>query len=277
MLLAITELVLMYLPLACGAYLIFSLLRVPDFSIEGAFVMGALAGYGALQMVPSLPLVVLAGALGGMVVGTMQSVLMLVLRVPCLLASIVNLGLCSSMALALLGGSYVSLTHLPRLLPNASLMVTALAVLGSVLVLYVFLRSSLGTCLRVYGMNPNFFGHYGISTNYIVAVGLLLASACAGIAGCLVAQTNLFVDVHMGHGIGLFALSALMLGKRLAGAHSSLLPLLGILAYAFLQQLLLKLGLGTQYFAAVQALTIVGLLVLTRKNSSLLHNDHLGV
>jgi putative ABC transport system permease protein len=209
-------------------------------------------------------------------------------RVPYLLASIVTLGICHGLHVYLMGGAIMPLpasanplrvdlfAHHPELV--------SLAAIGVVVAigLVFFLRTQLGICLSVYGVNPHFFAFHGINTTFVAISGLVLTNALAGVSGYLVAQSSGFIDMNAGQGLSLFCVTALVMGNLLlkkVNAFSSYIPFLGITAYCMLQQALLHVGFNLKYFIAVQALIVLGVVVSQRSGSDIntIHSDHLGV
>src|SRR5689334_7688247 len=106
MIFSILEQALIALPLVIGAYFTLSLLKLPDFSIESAYLFGAVAGFLAQDL--PLPLVLLSALGGGMIVGTIVSFLNQILHIPFLLAAIVTNGLFHGLTQYLLGTSVKS-------------------------------------------------------------------------------------------------------------------------------------------------------------------------
>ena len=79
--LIIAEQVFLYFPLVLGAYISISLMKLPDLSIESAYVFGAILATKVLpfhEVVPSWVLFVIvlgASLLGGLAVGSVSSFL----------------------------------------------------------------------------------------------------------------------------------------------------------------------------------------------------------
>lgn len=270
MIFSILEQTLMALPLILGAYLTLSLLKLPDFSLESAYLFGAVVAYLAQDL--PLPLILLASICGGIVVGLTVSFLNLNIKIPFLLAAIITNGLFHGLVQYLLGTSMRSL--------SVEMPFIYLAVIGGALFgLFVLsFRSQLGMSFAIYGNNPLFFQSHKIAGNYVVAMGVAMGHGLAGLSGFLFASANGFVDLTMGFGVILLCLTALIIGKM--GTKRSnpqiLVPLMGLLAYFTLQQLLLRLGLNLKYFNAFQALVVLGVLFLGMKKQKILL-DHLGV
>lgn len=296
--LRIAEQALLYFPLVCGGYLSFSLLRIPNFSSEGAFVFGAYTATvitDAMPMVHPVPLLLLsmlAAMFGGILIGLCMGLIATVGNIPYLLSSIITLGICHGLHTYVLNGSLVSL-HGHNVLAVGALVPAhpefiALCCIGAVLLLLFipFLSTQLGICLAAYGGNPAFFKHHGIATNYVVVMGICLTNALAGLSGFFVAQSSGFIDMNAGSGLSLLCITALMLGKlcmRLvpSGSRGMLvfIPLFGIMLYCCLQQLLLVVGLNLKYFTVLQALIVLCSLVYARAGNTVqnVHSDHLGV
>lgn len=293
-LLIIIEQSMLHLPLMLGAYISFSLLKVPDLSIESAYVLGAIFGSYALMALPTtLPIsitvtVIIVGSLiGGALVGITSSLLTQKGKFPHLLSSIVTFGLFHGIN-QFISPAYVSLNnvHNPFMVSNFIHQHPELPILlliASIITCFIYFlfRTQLGYSYAVYGNNPLFFRNYAISTSCVFMTGVMIANALAGISGYMFAQSNSFVELNMGLGKSLLCITALILGKAIMPIKkpfSSLIPLCGTGAYFTLQQLLLKVGFNLKYFTAVQALLVLCILISTySKKPHRQANDNLGV
>jgi putative ABC transport system permease protein len=288
-LLIITEQALIHFPLILGAYITVSLMKLPDLSIESAYVFGAICATKVLPLCIHLPLfftiliTIGASLVGGMCVGLLSSLLTHKARIPHLLSSIITIGIFHGVS-QIVGGVYLSLNTYKNILAleyiplhPELLILSIIFIIGSCVGFY-FLRTQLGYCLAVFGINPLFFRHYAISTTYVFMSGIIIANALAGLSGYLSAQSNGFADISMGFGKLLLCVTSLILGKIIPHKNISLLiPISGLFAYFTLQQLLLKIGLDLRYFTMIQALVIVIILVCHRRNQTNMYTDHLGV
>lgn len=287
----IIEQCLMHVPLLLGAYITISLMKLPDLSIESAYVSGAIIGAyvvastSALPVSMQLPLVIIASLFGGAIVGITSSILTQYAGLPHLLSSIITFGVFYGIN-QLIAGSYISLSAYQNpLLSNgierhpemvALTLIAILVVMG----LYVLFKKQLGYAFALYGNNPHFLRHYGISVPYVFIAGVVLSNALAGLSGYLFAQSNGFADITMGFGKALLCITALILGKVIVRSTQPIviiMPLVGCCAYFTLQQLLLKVGFNLKYFTTVQALVTLCILVLTYRKQTKKHIDHLGV
>ena len=284
---------MLHLPLMFGAYLSFSLLKVPDLSLESAYVVGAIFGSHTLTHISNLPLslgliiILLASIIGGAVVGLISSILTQKGKFPHLLSSIVTFGLFHGINQCI-SPAYVSLSTLQNPLTLGNCMAhhpetLLLVLIGCAItsLIYFLFRTQLGYSYAVYGNNPQFFSNYGISTSFVFITGVIIANALAGLSGYLFAQSNNFLELNMGIGKALLCITALILGKGITQSKkpfSILIPIVGTGAYFTLQQLLLKGGFNLKYFTAVQALLVLGILLYTyRIQPQRPPNDNLGV
>ena len=264
-------------------------MKVPDLSIESAYIVGAIAGSSILTMINipmSLMIIIIpiASFLGGTLVGITSSFLTQKIGFPLLLSSIVTFGLFHGIN-QFVSNAYVSLNkvsnplrlfsvmpHYPEL---PILLLLSLLIISSV---YALFKTQLGYAYAVYGNNPRFFKNYTISTSFIFITGIMIANGLAGISGYLFAQSNNFFELNMGLGKALLCITALILGKnivRIQKPFSIAVPLLGTAIYFALQQLLLKVGFNLKYFTAMQALLVLCILAYQYRKQSL--SDNLGV
>jgi len=296
-LLIIFEQASFFIFLGLGAYISFSLMKVPDLSIESAYVFGAILASKSLGVLQgfstgvNLLCVIVASMVGGLCVGLVSSLLTKQVKLPHLLSSILTIGLFHGISQFVLGTSNVSLSKFDNPLvikvfsyeffsQNNDLPIVFFLGIVFVMLGYFFLKSQLGLCLAVYGNNPEFFQHHRISDKFVFVFGLMISNTLAGLSGYLVAQSNGFIDVNAGHGIALFCITFLILGKAIKRKKyfSFLVPVIGLVAYCTLQQVILKVGFNLKYFTMVQSIIVILLLMHTYKNKSKYDvKDNLGI
>lgn len=281
-----------YFPLVLGSYCTISLMKIPDLSIESAYVCGSIIGARALFLSNSWPLplcfvfTIAASIAGGMLVGLTSSMLTHKARFPHLLSSILTTGFFHGINQFFLGTSNTSMTRHRNLMglldwlrryPELIEFVIAFVLLS--VIAYFFFRTQLGTSLAVYGNNPRFFEHYGISTQFIFLTGVLISNGLAGMAGFFDAQASGFVDINMGAMKALFCITSIILGKTLVSPkkpYSVWVPIVGTFAYFVIIQFLLKVHFNLKYFTLVQSLIVAGILIVKYQNSRT-RTNHLGI
>lgn len=290
--LIIIEFACRHFPLVLGSYCTFSLMKVPDLSMESAYVCGAIIGAQTLILTNEMPLAfcmvasIVASVVGGLLVGFTSSMLTQKAKFPHLLSSILTMGIFHGLNQFLLGSSNISLNQQRNLmgmldfvrsypeLPQFLIAFIILTMIG-----FLFLRTQLGNSLAVYGNNPRFFEHYGISTQYVFISGILISNGLAGLAGFFDAQSSGFVGIDMGAMKALFCITSIILGKTLAGArkpYSIWVPIAGSFSYFMIMQFLLKVHFDLKYYTMVQSL-IVAVILIHRYHKSRAGTNHLGV
>lgn len=291
-LLLIIEATCLYFPLVLGAYISISLMKIPDLSIETAYVCGGIFGSltlfatSGLPLFVSLPLILLASMVGGMAVGATASLFTHQARFPHLLSSIITIGIFHGLNQFFLGSTNISVAQEPNVLglldvsrrfPELPEFIIALLFFGSLA--FFFFRTQLGTSLAVYGNNPSFFENYGISTKYIFFVGIMLSSGLAGLAGFFDVEHCGFVDVGMGYHKTLFCITSIILGKTVVQSskpYSIWIPFVGTLTYFSIIQLLLQVDFNLRYFTMIQSIIIACILTYNFR-SQRRSNQHLGI
>jgi putative tryptophan/tyrosine transport system permease protein len=269
-------------PLVLGSFISFSLLRVPDLSVETAYVFGASISAQALVGGLGFPAAIVGAMCGGLLVGFLSSAITQYAGLPHLLSSILVMGLFHGVLQFFLGGSFLSLGG-ARGCGGVGIYLPALIALGLLFGVFLLLKSQLGTAFFIYGDNPLFLSNYAISTPFVFIVGVALAGGLAGVSGFLDVQAAGFVDMNMGAGRALFCITALVLGRAVASSvrrGGVVTPLAGVLLYYVLQQFLLRAGFDLRYFTMAQAFIVLLFLVIeyrgkeTGKSPSV---DNLGV
>lgn len=294
MLLIVCDQAFLFFPLVLGAYISISLLKVPDLSIESAYVFGAIC---AARMIPlfdhlSLPIALLCAIgcslLGGALVGGTVFSLTRLFHVPHLLASILTIGLFHGINQFVLGAANFSLAMYKNPLAcfecialHPEIVVMSSIFLTLVIAATLLLKTELGYSFFIYGNNASFFSNYGVSSRYIFCLGILIANALAGLSGYCVAQVSSFIDLSAGFGMALFSVTCLILGKAIVRCRVSsiMVPIVGVFTYCFLQQFLLKIGFNLKYFTMIQSAIVLGVLIYQYRHGSLCKNkiDNLGV
>ena len=266
------------LPLVLGGYISLSLLKLPDLSLESAYLFGAVLATTA----PSIGCVPLIMAIiGGATVGLISGSIHQYGKIPFLLTAILTNGLFHGASQYILQTGMKSVTFCPFsqiLEPYNELFLICFVGALLLTISFFLLRSQFGYSLAIYGNNPNFFPQHGLSTRYVVITGLMIAGSFGGISGYLFSISNGFVDITIGYGVVLLTITALVFGKKVTNKEkpSILCPLIGVFIYLFLQEIILAIGIPMKYFLAIQACTVLTLVLVVQKKQFVTH-EHLGV
>lgn len=278
--LAIVEQIGLYIPLVLGAYLSISLMKIPNLSIETAYVFGAIMASQVLMFegncgVVMLMLALILAACGGAIVGIVAATLNVSAKFSHILSAIITMGLFHGIAQWVMGGAHMTISHvynplrlLDRVPEFPELPVIMMIVIFVCFLFYVLLKTELGIACALYGDNIAFLKNYRMNQSYVVVAGMAISGALAGISGYMVAQSNGFADSTMGVGLPLLCLSSLIIGKSLYQSGRPIqmsAALIGIIGYFVMQTILLKVGFDLKYFTSVQAVLVATLLMLSSR------------
>lgn len=150
----------------------------------------------------------------------------------------------------------------------ATLLGTLAAVIFVCLLLYLFLKTNLGTAMRATGDNPQMICALGVDTRNMIVAGLALANGLIGLSGALLAQYQGFADVQMGIGMIVLGLASVIMGEALVRSRQIGLLLVGAVMGSVLFRLLvaiaLRWGLNPNDLKLVTAVFVFAALVLPR-------------
>ncbi len=259
---------------ALALHLSYSMLNVCDLSTDGCFTLGAVVGATvALAGHPflSIPAAMLAGILSGFVTAFLQTKM----GVDSLLSGIiVNTALYSVNIAVMKGGSLINLnktetvfTKVKAALENTPLassykLITILiAVVLSVTVLTLFLKTRLGISIRCTGDNPDMVRSSSINLVFTTIIGLCAANAFTALSGCLMAQVQKSVDINLGTGMLTIALASLLIGRTIMGRGGLLTRAIGVVLGSFIFRLVytvaLRLDMPAFMLKAVSSVIVV--------------------
>ncbi len=274
MLATVLQEILVFFPVTLGVHLSYAVLRIPDLTVDGSFVLGAavcarLIHAGASAGVASAAAFG-AGALAGVLTATIQRGG----RISPLLAGILSVFILQSINLQVMGRPNLSLLEQPTLLtlcllehptlltlflqkfsacgPWAAPMGLALLV-GIVSVGYgALLRSRTGLWLRAVGCQPVAARLMGKDPHRLRLLGLAISNGLVGFAGALTAQRSGYADVGMGMGLVLLGIATVIIAQQLLAGVFGDCPA-GAVAHVFL----CFVGAGA-YFVTVHLLVLAG-------------------
>jgi putative ABC transport system permease protein len=190
----------------------------------------------------------------GMLAGLATAFIHLRFRINTLLAGILVMTILYSVNLRVLGRANVALLGTESVLSPATIASVPLQIAwfgvlaaGVLAALLWLTRTEIGLSTRAVGANAALAPALGINPWTFVLGGLALANALSALAGALAVQLQGFADVHMGFGVLINGLAALIIGETLLGRQSVYrqlaAPVLGSLVYYQLVSLGLALGL----------------------------------
>lgn len=254
--------------LGLGIYLTFRILNFPDMTTEGSFPLGGAVAVTLMNMEVHPLLATLAGALAGCLAGLATGLLYTKGKIPTLLAGILVMTSCNSLMLMIMGRANLGLLDiqtLQDLLPfskDSNLLILGLmAVLFVIAGLIYFLNTKLGQAYIATGDNQDMAKSFGIHTDRMEVMGLVVSNGLIALAGALVSQQDGYADVSKGIGVIVIGLASIIIGEVLFSTGLTLLErliaiVIGSILYQFLIAAVIALGFNTNYLKLFSALVL---------------------
>jgi putative ABC transport system permease protein len=264
---------LLYGFIALGVMIPFRMLAFPDLTSEGSFPLGGCL-CGVLILAGTHPLAATLLAAGaGMLAGLATAYIHLRFRINTLLAGILVMTILYSVNLRIMGRANIALLGTdsvlsPSILANVLLQMAFFGFLaaGMVAALLWLANTEIGLSARAVGANAALAPALGINPWTFVLGGLALANGLNALAGALAVQLQGFADVHMGFGVLINGLAALIIGETLVGrqsvARQLAAPVVGSVVYYQLVSLGLALGLKPADLKLATGLFVLATLAL---------------
>lgn len=266
----------LYAFVALAVMVPFRLLSFPDLTSEGSFPLGGCL-CAALVVAGLNPFAATAAAVGaGMAAGLATAFIHLRFRINTLLAGILVMTILYSVNLRVMGKSNVALIGLdsvlhwvsPAVVTDVRLQLAVFGVLAALVLaaLAWFLATQVGLSMRAVGANPALAPALAINPWAYILGGLALGNGLAALAGALAVQLQGFADVHMGFGVLINGLAAVIIGETLLGratlARQLAAPLIGSIVYYQLVSLGLAAGLKPADLKLATGLFVLATLAL---------------
>lgn len=259
---------LLWATLGLGIFMTFRILNFPDMTTEGSFPLGGavavtLITHGSHPLLAT-GLAMLAGCLAGLATGLLYTKG----KIPTLLSGILVMTSCHSIMLMIMGRANLGLLDTRKLqdfLPfDADL---SLLLLGIIVILCVvggliyFLNTLLGQAYIATGDNPDMAKSFGINTDKMELMGLVLSNGIIALAGALISQQDGYADVSKGIGVIVIGLASIIIGEVLFSTGLTLLErllaiVIGSILYQFLILGVIALGFQTNYLKLFSAVVL---------------------
>ena len=253
--------------LGLGIFMTFRILDFPDMTTEGSFPLG---GAVAVTLITKgvNPIVATLAAIGaGCLAGLATGLLYTKGKIPTLLSGILVMTSCNSVILFVMQRANLGLLGYKKIqefLPFASgfneiligLIFVTLVVLG----LIFFLDTRLGQAYIATGDNPDMARSFGINTDRMELMGLVISNGIISLSGALMAQQEGYADASRGIGVIVIGLASLIIGEVLFSnvtlTERLLSIAIGSIAYQFLIWAVIALGINTSYIRIFSALIL---------------------
>lgn len=254
--------------LGLGIYLTFRILKFPDMTTEGSFPLGGAVAVTLMNQGIHPILATFAGMLAGCVAGLVTGLLYTKGKIPTILAGILVMTSCNSIMLMIMGRANLGLLDIKTiqdLLPFSA--TTNLLVIGLLVVILViaglifFLYTKLGQAYIATGDNRDMAKSFGINTDRMEVMGLVVSNGLIALSGALISQQDGYADVSKGIGVIVIGLASIIIGEVLYSTNLTLLERLvatvvGAILYQFLIAGVIALGFNTNYLKLFSAIIL---------------------
>ena len=253
--------------LGLGIFMTFRILDFPDMTTEGSFPLGGAVAVTLITKGVNPLLATLAAIGAGCLAGLTTGLLYTKGRIPTLLSGILVMTSCNSVILFVMQRANLGLLGYKKIqefLPFASgfneiligLIFVTLVILG----LIFFLDTRLGQAYIATGDNPDMAKSFGINTDRMELMGLVISNGIIALSGALMAQQEGYADASRGIGVIVIGLASLIIGEVLflnVTLTERLLSIaIGSIAYQFLIWAVIALGINTSYIRIFSALIL---------------------
>jgi putative tryptophan/tyrosine transport system permease protein len=284
-----------FIPLTLGIYLSYELLKVTDLTPDGTFVLGAAIftrlltdGYNQYT---SLFFALIGGAIAGVGVALLQRYA----KINSLIASILAVFMLYSINFAVMQRPNIGILNYNtfinqiqdgnQLLFNSILFIIALIL---VFAMFLLVKSKLGLTIRGFGSNKQLLPKLGINPTLYLIIGLAISNMLAALCGVLTAQINGYSDIHMGLGMALIGIGAVVIGCKLirtlfrrSESFNITADLIGCFVGTYIYFLMLNtflmIGINPIYLKLVLGLTLALFLSTAnysrKQHQSVIYND----
>lgn len=254
--------------LGLGIYLTFRILKFPDMTTEGSFPLGGAVCVTLMNQGVNPILATIQGMLSGMLAGFVTGLLYTKGKIPTILAGILVMTSCHSIMLMVMKRANLGLNEIQTLkdfLPFSNdlnlLVLGLIAILLAISALIYFLYTRLGQAYIATGDNPDMAKSFGIDTDKMEMLGLIVSNGLIALSGALVSQQDGYADVSKGIGVIVIGLASIIIGEVLYSTDLTLFERLiaivvGSILYQFLITVVIALGFNTNYLKLFSAIVL---------------------
>lgn len=254
--------------LGLGIYLTFRILKFPDMTTEGSFPLGGAVCVTLMNQGVNPILATILGMLSGMLAGFVTGLLYTKGKIPTILAGILVMTSCHSIMLMVMKRANLGLNEIQTLkdfLPFSNdlnlLVLGLIAILLVISALIYFLYTRLGQAYIATGDNPDMAKSFGIDTDKMEMLGIIVSNGLIALSGALVSQQDGYADVSKGIGVIVIGLASIIIGEVLYSTGLTLFERLiaivvGSILYQFLITAVIALGFNTNYLKLFSAIVL---------------------
>lgn len=252
---------LIFALVALGVLLSFRVLDFPDLTADGSFPLGAFACAVCMTLGVNPILAVGVGFLAGAAAGLITAWLHVKLGILQLLAGIIVMTALYSVNLRIGGAPNIPLLGTDTIFDLFKpILGTGIWQNGLILLLITlaikfgldwFFSTEMGLAMRATGANPRMARAQGISTPFMIMIGMALSNGLIALAGALFAQLVGGADVSAGLGTIVFGLAAVILGEALLPSKKIWVITLSVILGSIIYRLFIMVAMGSETLAGL--------------------------
>ena len=253
--------------MAIGVYITFKVLNIADLTVDGSITTGGCVCTVLILGGAPAWIAVLAAFGAGIITGIITGIFHTTMGIPAILAGILTQLILWSLNLKILGQANKSISArqysviLSSLNIGQAILVTGIIAAIIIIALYWFFGTEYGMAIRATGNNEKMSKAQGINTNVIKVFGLGLSNGIVALSGALLAQYQGFADINMGRGAIVIGLAAVIIGGAIFSKCKNfalflLSCLVGGVAYYLVYQLVICLGIDTDFLKMLSAIVV---------------------
>lgn len=247
--------------LGLGIYLTFRILNFADLTTEGSFPLGGAVCVASITHGVDPVIATLLGVIAGMLAGLATGMLYTKGKIPVVLAGILVMSSLNSVMLFVMKSPNLSLLKQRKLvdilervnLPGSfdTIIMSSVVVLVVIASISWFLKTDLGQSYIATGDNEIMAKSFGINTDRMKILGLVMSNGLIALAGALISQSEGYADVNKGIGVIVIGLSAIILGEiifdNLTLVERLISIVFGSIIYQLIILLVIQLNFDTTY------------------------------
>ena len=262
-----------------GVFITYKMLDIADLTVDGSFALGGCVAAVMITEQGADPIVALLGGLGaGVIAGLITGLLHTIFDIPAILAGILTQIALWSINLRIMGKSNIPLLNHATVFSEVSRALgvsnsVAMGIVGigvtvlSIVLLYWFFGTEIGSAMRATGNNEDMCRALGIDVRVTKLLALMISNGLVGLSGALVCESQKYADIGMGTGAIVIGLAAIVIGEVLGRlvpggvrAFGSRLvsAVAGSVVYFLIRAIVLQMGMDANDMKLLSA-TIVAL------------------
>ena len=247
--------------LGLGIYLTFRILNFADLTTEGSFPLGGAVCVASITHGVDPVIATLLGVIAGMLAGLATGMLYTKGKIPVVLAGILVMSSLNSVMLFVMKSPNLSLLKQRKLvdilervnLPGSfdTIIMSSVVVLIVIASISWFLKTDLGQSYIATGDNEIMAKSFGINTDRMKILGLVMSNGLIALARALISQSEGYADVNKGIDVIVIGLSAIILGEiifdNLTLVERLISIVFGSIIYQLIILLVIQLNFDTTY------------------------------